>query len=1155
MPRIPDAFEVTHHYTERTVNQRFVEWINRIIEDKNLDFGIALQETGLSNRRSPDIIIQESPQSKQVVCLIELKLPHFDALSESELVEPASEKAYKLRSPYFATSNINQLILFSTQKHRELTNLPEQIINTYRLTSITDPDLIDQPGIRLQIQRILERFLTELCEIAKKKKPIPKRSIDEILIYRLRSAIDSLQLHYQKLIRERITDGKFSRRLKKWFGEQGWSYSGQAPDIERVARQTAYLLINKVLFYTALQEKHKLSPLSIPSDLTDSKILKGTLQVYFNRALDVDYETIFTTDFIDELAFPQAPEAILTLKEVLEDIKRYKLSELDYDIIGRIFERLIPCDERHMLGQYFTRSDIVDLILGFCLQKEEDKLFDPACGTGTFLVRAYKRKKLQNPRLDHNAILKTLWGGDIAKFPVSLATINLAIRDLGADENYPGIFQKDFFQLHPDLSEFVQPRKVIVRTFDSRKIQLELPRYFDCVVGNPPFTRQEEMEELIGGEGYKKEITETATSYQNKKMANLGKRAGIYAHFFLHGWKFLHEGGHFGFIVSNSWLDVDYGKYLQEFFLKQYKIVAIIESKVERWFEEADINTCIVILQKCSQKMEREDHLVHFVYLKKPLTHFIPPAEDNWEVEINRRNQVDKFRESILGQNQLYENEEVRIYPKLQKELWDEGYDKEGKKYVGSKWGKYIRAPQIFFKILEKGKDKLVPLKEIAHIRRGFTTGANEFFYLAEEKIKQWGIEKEFWMHKEGDKWVPNYVIRSPRECKSIVVNPKNLKYRILMIHKDKKDLRRTNVLKYIKEGERRGYHQRPTCKSRKRWYDLGRREPGTCLWEMIHFERLKAPINTNKVFVDHNLFEILPKSDEFSLAISSQLNSTIFGMFRELEGRVNLGQGSLKTEGIDIQKFPIADPKLFSSPQLKKIENTFRKFLGRESTESMFQELGVSTPKEVSLNKVKPDRRELDKIVMGNILGLTEEEQLEVYRAVVDLVSSRIKKARSVGRKKKIRGGIDIDAFVNTVMDSIGENTLTKFYQEKILTCESLYVKKLPKPSVEIGFEAELGLKFEKDIHKYRLFSGKKYIFCKSEPEARYLKVWVEAGLESVKVPKDENCLAKIVPQLEKLMEKIKKIIESYTDSILQPKLRQKILHQLWQKITEGIE
>ena len=1145
MPRIPDTFGFTPHYTERTVNQRFVEWINRIIEEKNLDFGIALQETGLSNRRSPDIIIQESLQSKQVVCLIELKLPHFDALSESELIEPASEKAYNLKSPYFATSNINQLILFSTQKRRELANLPEQIINTYRLSSIADPNLIDEPGIRLQIQRNLERFLTELYEITKKKKSIPKRSIDEILIYRLRSAIDTLQVHYQRSIREISTDGKFSRKLRNWFGEQGWSYSGQSPDIERVARQAAYLLINKFLFYTALQEKHKLSPLSIPSDLTDSKILKGTLQVYFNRALDIDYETIFTTDFIDEFAFPQAWGAILTLREVLEDIKRYKLSELDYDIIGRIFERLIPCDERHMLGQYYTRSDIVDLILGFCLQKEEDKLFDPACGTGTFLVRAYNRKKLQNPRLAHNAILKTLWGGDIAKFPVSLATINIAIRNLGADENYPGIFQKDFFQLHPDLTEFTQPRKVIARTLDKKKIEIELPRFFDCIVGNPPFTRQEEMEELIGGEGYKKEIIETATSYRNKKIANLGKRAGIYAHFFLHGWKFLHEGGHFGFIVSNSWLDVDYGKYLQEFFLKHYKILAILESKVERWFEEADINTCVVILQKCSQSKERENHLLRFVYLKRPLSHFIPPVEDSWEDEINRRNQVEKLRELILGQNQFYENEEIRIYPKPQKELWDEGYDKESKRYVGSKWGKYIRAPQIFFKILEKGKGKFVPLKEIADVRRGFTTGANEFFYLTEAKIKQWGIEDEFLQP----------IVFSLKEVEGYVLNKTRLKYRVIMCSKNKKVLKGTNLLKYIQEGESKDFHRRPTCASREPWYSLGKGwQYASLIFPAKVGERMPVFLN-KRVFEDKKLYGVLPKHLRDTDVLAALLNSIFSRFFIEYTCRQLTGaQAIADIDVVVVENLSIPDP----SKLTPEIHQSLRKSINKlcmTSYNSIFSELGASSPEEVSLDKVKPDCRELDKIVMGDILGLTEEEQLEVYRAVVDLVSSRIKKAKSVERKKKVKGGIDIDAFVKTVMERVGEKTLAKFYQEKILTHIPLYTKKLPKPSSEIGFEAELGLKFEEEIHKYRLFSGKEHIFCKSEPEARYLKVWVETGLEDVKIPKDEDYLAKIVPQLEKLMGEIKKTIESYTDSILQPKLRQKILHQLWQKITEGIE
>ncbi len=73
---------------------------------------------------------------------------------------------------------------------------------------------------------------------------------------------------------------------------------------------------------------------------------------------------------------------------------------------------------------------------------------------------------------------------------------------------------------------------------------------------------------------------------------------------------------------------------------------------------------------------------------------------------------------------------------------------------------------------------------------------------------------------------------------------------------------------------------------------------------------------------------------------------------------------------------------------------------------------------KNVKLDKVKPDLRELDKIIMGDILGLTENEQLEVYKAVIDLVKSRLDKAKSVDNKNKIKGGIDINALKKLILD-----------------------------------------------------------------------------------------------------------------------------------------
>ena len=52
--------------------------------------------------------------------------------------------------------------------------------------------------------------------------------------------------------------------------------------------------------------------------------------------------------------------------------------------------------------------------------------------------------------------------------------------------------------------------------------------------------------------------------------------------------------------------------------------------------------------------------------------------------------------------------------------------------------------------------------------------------------------------------------------------------------------------------------------------------------------------------------------------------------------------------------------------------------------------------PGDILLDNVLPDRRQLDEVVF-EVLGLTEQEQLEVYRAVVELVKNRLVKARSV--------------------------------------------------------------------------------------------------------------------------------------------------------------
>jgi len=1143
--RIPSPFDATASKTERTAVAILMHWMRQIIERENLDLGLPDVDTSGADRKSPDTVIYESRRSQNVLCVIEAKPPYYDVLDYEQLKKPAWDKANNRRARYFATTNFQELIWFNTEKANALRPQEEQVVDKYHLSELEDLNLIEETRYKESIIKQLERFLTKLYAVHLGKEPEPKQAIDEFLIYRLHDKIRRLARYYASIIEDQChKDKAFSSRLGKWFNDQGWSFAWHPQDFDKAARQTAYLLVNKILFYDLLQAKRpeKLDPLQIPQGLTKGAQLQKILQSFFDEVLDIDYETIYTTDFIDTIAFPDEKEVVGEVKELISILQEYDFSKLGYDIIGGIFQKLIPQDERHNLGQYFTNPDVVDLILCFCLKQESDKVFDPACGAGTFLVRAYQHKKLMNQYLKHEDILDTLWGNDIAKFPAHLSTINLAINDLSVDRNYPNIMQEDFFDLLTTEKGFELPprwRKARARTLAGER-EIEYPRWFNCVVGNPPYTRQEEIAEIAPEDRhYKGKLIDKALQDINgRQMADIPRRAGVYAYFFVHGAKFLRNGGRFGFVVSESWLDVDYGKGLQEFFLKHYKIIAIIGSKVERWFEDADINTCIVILEKCSgddHRRERDDNLVRFVYLKKPLRYFIPPAQDIWEKQVARINAIkDRFIRTILAHSDLYEGDDFRILPKRQKELWEEGYDAEEQKYTGAKWGKYLRAPDIFFKILEKGKGKLVPLKQIAEVKFGIKTGSNEFFYLTEEEIRRRGIEKEFWMHQEKGRWVPNYVIKSPRECKSIIVKPQDLKYRVLMIHKDKKDLRGTKVLRYIRDGERKGYHLRPTCASRERWYDLGVREP--------------APINVNYLINDvaRGLVGKFWASDDFQEIhtredIAPFLNATVFWLIQNLSGRTSFGGGLLKVQTYEFEQLHVLDATRLGTEASKAFQP-----LCKRPVESLFSELGASSPSEVSLDKVKPDRRELDSLIMGDILGLTEEEQLEVYRAVIDLVKSRLEKAKSFGKRKKTKEGIDIDLLVKLVMEKVSEETLGRFYQERVLSQKALYTKTLPRMAGDVSIKQSL--------MGWRLYSGKQSIDCASELEARYLKVWLEAGLDQVKVPQNKSYLQTVVPQLESLKHKIDEVVAPYLNSIVNIKTRDGILHQLWVQITKGV-
>jgi len=102
-----------------------------------------------------------------------------------------------------------------------------------------------------------------------------------------------------------------------------------------------------------------------------------------------------------------------------------------------------------------------------------------------------------------------------------------------------------------------------------------------------------------------------------------------------------------GIVTSNAWLDVAYGYALQKFFLKNFKIIAIIESRCEPWFEDPSVNTIVTVLERCKSKNEKENHFVKFVKLKKKLKGLIP-----WNMKLQATERwfgVDRLANRIEG--------------------------------------------------------------------------------------------------------------------------------------------------------------------------------------------------------------------------------------------------------------------------------------------------------------------------------------------------------------------------------------------------------------------------------------------------------------------------------------------------------------------------
>jgi hypothetical protein len=543
---------------------------------------------------------------------------------------------------------------------------------------------------------------------------------------------------------------------------------------------------------------------------------------------------------------------------------------------------------------------------------------------------------------------------------------------------------------------------------------------FDIVIGNPPYVRQERIRDYLGRfsrEEYLDRLNESLRAIYPGfmgKTRTITRRADYYIYFYLHALSLLADQGSFCFITSNSWLDVDFGKDLQEFFLRFGHLKMVLDNRARRSFAQADVNTVIVLAGPPERKRPlsetaMKDRPVRFVAFRVPFEEALSPvvfseieSEDRYEplagFRVLRR---PEFRAILHDQWSLYREGLAEVEDGVdageEAPSWKRNRRRECagptftavdlRPYAGNKWGgKYLRAPDFVWRLIERGK--MVPLGNLCSLEYGNKVGLVDFFILSKERIHQFGIEQCF-LRK---------ILTSTDEIETLRINPDAVQKFVFLCPLRLVELKRRGfkgAAKYIEWGStqvtrKKGRHtigdiRWPEVQSVRNnhpeWHCITLKEPGDFVVPQLIRERFFFAVNnglhaTNMFYCGHFV-------DRAGAEIGSALlNSSLVYLMLEIFGRHNV-PGRFNIYGPDLKALPVPNPAAFD-------EANSQKLIG------LFQVLSQRKIKKITEEIEESDRRAFDRVIFC-ALGLTESEQEEVYNLLSTLVRERLEKERSI--------------------------------------------------------------------------------------------------------------------------------------------------------------
>lgn len=292
---------------------------------------------------------------------------------------------------------------------------------------------------------------------------------------------------------------------------------------------------------------------------------------------------------------------------IAAELSRYNFLDTEVDVKGMAYEAMVATTMKRERGQFFTPRNVVEAMVEILAPQPGERVFDPACGSGRFLVacldrfrRSYaeamgpassiemRRRKNSREVLSQAAeyAKKCLFGVDVDPELQRAAKMNMILNNDG----HGNIFVANSLE--------ISPFAVSEREFPGAE-QLGFET-FDIILTNPPFGAKIPVDDpiVLRGLDLGYQWQKTEGHEWVKQEATLRTKMPPEILFIERCLQWLKEGGRMGIVVPDGILGNPGNEHIRAWILQHARILASIDLPVEAFLPQVGVQASLLFLQK-----------------------------------------------------------------------------------------------------------------------------------------------------------------------------------------------------------------------------------------------------------------------------------------------------------------------------------------------------------------------------------------------------------------------------------------------------------------------------------------------------------------------------------------------------------------------------